>query len=41
MPETLFGKIWRDHVVETRDDGTVVLYIDRILLHEINSPPGL
>ena len=37
-PLTLIEKIWRDHVVAERQDGTVILYIDRLLLHEVNSP---
>jgi len=37
-PATLFEKIWRDHVVETRADGSCLLYIDRHLLYEITSP---
>ncbi|MEO9492044.1 MAG: aconitase family protein, partial [Marinomonas sp.] len=35
---TLYEKIWDDHVVETRDDGTALLYIDRHLVHEVTSP---
>ncbi len=35
---TLYDKIWRDHVVLERDDGTCLLYIDRHLLHEVTSP---
>jgi 3-isopropylmalate/(R)-2-methylmalate dehydratase large subunit len=34
----LYEKIWDDHVVETRDDGTAILYIDRHLVHEVTSP---
>ena len=37
-PRTLYEKIWDDHVVETRDDGTALLYIDRHLVHEVTSP---
>jgi len=35
---TLYEKIWDDHVVETRDDGTAIIYIDRHLVHEVTSP---
>ena len=35
---TLYDKIWNDHVVETRDDGNAILYIDRHLVHEVTSP---
>ena len=38
MPSTLFDKIWQAHVVETMQDGTCVLYIDRHLVHEVTSP---
>ncbi|MGB3473135.1 MAG: 3-isopropylmalate dehydratase large subunit [Erythrobacter sp.] len=37
-PRTLYAKIWDDHVVETRDDGTSLIYIDRHLVHEVTSP---
>ncbi|QFT78582.1 3-isopropylmalate dehydratase large subunit [Erythrobacter sp. THAF29] len=37
-PRTLYEKIWDDHVVETRDDGTSLVYIDRHLVHEVTSP---
>lgn len=35
---TLFDKIWRNHIVDVRDDGTCLLYIDRHLVHEVTSP---
>jgi len=37
-PRTLFDKIWDAHVVERLEDGTVLLYIDRHLVHEVTSP---
>ncbi len=37
-PQTLYEKIWDDHVVERRDDGTCLIYIDRHLVHEVTSP---
>ena len=37
-PRTLYQKIWADHVVERRDDGTCLIYIDRHLVHEVTSP---
>jgi len=37
-PRTLYDKIWDDHVVETAEDGTSLLYIDRHLIHEVTSP---
>lgn len=38
MAKTLFQKIWDAHVVKTFPDGTVLLYIDRHLVHEVTSP---
>lgn len=35
---TLYDKIWDNHLVETQEDGTAVLYIDRHLVHEVTSP---
>ena len=35
---TLYEKIWAAHVVERRDDGTCLIYIDRHLVHEVTSP---
>lgn len=37
-PRTMYEKIWDAHVVETRDDGTSLIYIDRHLVHEVTSP---
>jgi len=37
-PQTLYEKIWNDHVVERRADGTCLIYIDRHLVHEVTSP---
>ena len=37
-PRTLYAKIWDAHVVERRDDGTCLIYIDRHLIHEVTSP---
>jgi 3-isopropylmalate/(R)-2-methylmalate dehydratase large subunit len=36
--QTLYEKIWNAHAVETRDDGTAILFIDRHLVHEVTSP---
>ena len=35
---TLFDKVWESHVVDTQDDGTCLLYVDRHLVHEVTSP---
>lgn len=37
-PRTLYEKLFDAHVVAERDDGTVLLYIDRHLIHEVTSP---
>lgn len=34
MSSTLFDKLWAAHVVREFDDGTSLLYLDRIVLHE-------
>lgn len=36
--QTLYDKLWQDHQVKMRDDGTALIYIDRQLLHEVTSP---
>src|SRR5690242_12930547 len=38
QPLPLYEKIWNAHVVETRDDATALIYIDRHLVHEVTSP---
>ncbi|MEO1168812.1 MAG: 3-isopropylmalate dehydratase large subunit [Pseudomonadota bacterium] len=37
-PRTLYEKIWDAHVVERREDGTCIVFIDRHLVHEVTSP---
>ena len=37
MAQTLYDKLWEAHLVEQRDDGTSLIYIDRHLLHEVTS----
>lgn len=37
-PRTLYDKIWDDHVVVTRPDGTCLIGIDRHLIHEVTTP---
>ncbi|WP_024302193.1 3-isopropylmalate dehydratase large subunit [Pseudogulbenkiania sp. MAI-1] len=36
--QTLYDKLWSSHVVTEEADGTVLLYIDRHLVHEVTSP---
>ena len=38
MPQTLYDKIWNEHIVHQRSDGTTLLYVDRHLIHEVTSP---
>ncbi|WP_294190453.1 3-isopropylmalate dehydratase large subunit [uncultured Sphingomonas sp.] len=38
QPRTLYEKVWDAHVVERRNDGSCLLYIDRHLVHEVTSP---
>jgi 3-isopropylmalate/(R)-2-methylmalate dehydratase large subunit len=36
--QTLYDKLWQDHVVHQDADGTALIYIDRHLVHEVTSP---
>ncbi len=38
MGQTLFDKVWQQHIVKQNDDGSMLLYIDRHLVHEVTSP---
>ena len=38
MGRTLYDKIWDEHLVDERDDGSALIYIDRHLIHEVTSP---
>jgi 3-isopropylmalate/(R)-2-methylmalate dehydratase large subunit len=38
MPQTLYEKIWNEHIVHQQGDGTTLLYVDRHLIHEVTSP---
>ena len=38
MPSTLYDKLWDAHVVAREDDGQALIYIDRMLIHEVSSP---
>ncbi|GAB7345128.1 hypothetical protein MBLNU457_3523t1 [Dothideomycetes sp. NU457] len=37
-PRTLYDKVLQDHIVDEKEDGTLLLYIDRHLVHEVTSP---
>jgi 3-isopropylmalate/(R)-2-methylmalate dehydratase large subunit len=38
QPRTLYQKIWDAHIVQQRDDGTAIIFVDRHLVHEVTSP---
>jgi len=38
MPQTLYDKIWNEHIVHQQDGETTLLYVDRHLIHEVTSP---
>ncbi|MCJ1312800.1 3-isopropylmalate dehydratase [Agyrium rufum] len=38
QPRTLYDKVFQDHVVDEKSEGTILLYIDRHLVHEVTSP---
>ncbi|KAI0171896.1 aconitase family-domain-containing protein [Hypoxylon sp. FL1284] len=38
VPQTLYDKVLAAHVVDEKLDGTILLYIDRHLVHEVTSP---
>lgn len=38
MAQTLYDKLWQDHLVQEREDGSALIYIDRHIIHEVTSP---
>jgi len=38
MSQTIYDKIWNEHLVHEQDDGTSLLFVDRHLIHEVTSP---
>ncbi len=36
--QTLYEKIWNNHLIDTSEDGSSLIYIDRHLVHEVTSP---
>lgn len=38
MPQTMFDKIWNDHLVRDSQGDTAIIYIDLHLIHEVTSP---
>ena len=37
-PRTLYDMIWGEHLVDEQPDGTCLIYIDRHIAHEVDSP---
>jgi len=37
-PRTLYEKIWTEHLIDEQVDGTCLLYVDRHIVHEVDSP---
>jgi 3-isopropylmalate/(R)-2-methylmalate dehydratase large subunit len=40
MPQSLFEKIWNAHVVEELPGGNALVFVDRVVAHEITTPQG-
>ena len=40
MAETVFDKIWRQHVILGEEGEPQLLYVDLHLVHEVTSPQG-
>jgi 3-isopropylmalate/(R)-2-methylmalate dehydratase large subunit len=38
VAQTLYDKLWSNHLVHEEADGTALIYIDRHLVHEVTSP---
>jgi len=38
MGHTLYDRIWSEHLVGEEPDGTCLLYVDRHIVHEVDSP---
>lgn len=38
MANTLYDKIWNNHLVQDLGDGIAIIYIDRHLIHEVTTP---
>ncbi len=38
MPTNLYDKLWQSHLVADEGDGVGLIYIDRMLIHEVSSP---
>ena len=38
MSQTIYDKIWNEHLVHEQENGTSLLFVDRHLIHEVTSP---
>ena len=38
MSQTIYDKIWNEHLVHKQKDGTSLLFVDKHLIHEVTSP---
>ena len=38
MGNTIYDKLWNEHLIRSYDDGDSLIYIDRHFLHEVTSP---
>ena len=38
MSQTIYDRIWNEHLVHEQEDGTSLLFVDRHLIHEVTSP---
>ncbi len=38
IAQTLYDKLWQQHLIRSDDGGTALIYIDRQLVHEVTSP---
>ncbi|MDR3493210.1 MAG: 3-isopropylmalate dehydratase large subunit [Ancalomicrobiaceae bacterium] len=38
LPATIFDKIWMNHLIESREDGQDLIYIDRHYIHDVTAP---
>ena len=36
--KTLYDKLWDNHLIKDREDGSSLIYVDRHILHEVTSP---
>ena len=38
MPQTIYDKIWNDHLVHQQEDGTSLLFVDIDLMKQLRMP---